>query len=312
MKVTSFLYNYYSCFYHNRRYGILGKLKFYSVMVKLMLFLFNTLLPLYYIITSSKECNRLRKSKKGSERIIVSLTSFPRRIGTVWLTIESLIRQTQKPDMIILWLSLDQFPFKEKLPKRLLEMEKRGLEIRLVHGDIRSYKKFYYAIKEFVNDKIILVDDDFIYNSDLVYSLIKANEKYPNSICARYGYYINRKLDGSLNKYSTWTPIDKDTPPIYNGFFGSGGGTLINPKLMHPDLYNIELARDLCPTADDIFLNAMTYLCGTPICFVPGPFVLANIRIPNDERLASQNVDNGNNMNDIQIKRVEDYYNNLF
>ena len=42
---------------------------------------------------------------KRKENIIVSLTSYPKRIGTVWLTIETLLRQSVKPDEIILWLA---------------------------------------------------------------------------------------------------------------------------------------------------------------------------------------------------------------
>ena len=46
-------------------------------------------------------------TEKRDTRLIVSLTSFPARIKTVHQTINTLLRQTVKPDHIILWLSED-------------------------------------------------------------------------------------------------------------------------------------------------------------------------------------------------------------
>ena len=43
-------------------------------------------------------------------KIIVSLTSYPPRIGCVHRVVESLIRQTVRADEIILYLSRDEFP----------------------------------------------------------------------------------------------------------------------------------------------------------------------------------------------------------
>ena len=52
----------------------------------------------------------INKDTNRQDKIIVSLTSFPGRINEVWICVESLMRQTFKPDAIELWLSLRQFP----------------------------------------------------------------------------------------------------------------------------------------------------------------------------------------------------------
>lgn len=77
--------------------------------------------------------------KKREQKIIVSLTSFPKRIDTLWITIETLLRQSMKPDEIILWLAEEQFNGIDSLPKALLEQQKRGLTIRFC-DDLRSHK----------------------------------------------------------------------------------------------------------------------------------------------------------------------------
>lgn len=64
------------------------------------------------------------------EKNVVSLTSYPKRISTVWITIETLLWQSIKPDVIILWLADSQFDGVESLPRELLNLQKRGLSIR--------------------------------------------------------------------------------------------------------------------------------------------------------------------------------------
>ena len=105
-------------------------------------------------------------------KIIVSLTSFPARIEKVWMVVESLINQQQKPHKIILWLSKEQFSSIESLPQKLKEQRKRGLDIRLVDKDYRSHKKYLYAFREYPEDYVILVDDDILYPSNFISELL--------------------------------------------------------------------------------------------------------------------------------------------
>ena len=59
-------------------------------------------------------CNHLNPSifeggkKRRDDSIIVSMTTFPARIGYVHLAIKSLLNQTVSPRKIILWLAKDQ------------------------------------------------------------------------------------------------------------------------------------------------------------------------------------------------------------
>ena len=133
----------------NRLYTIniesrfLQKLRIDSLMRFTVRNLFNVLVPIYFLLTRGKSLNE----KKRDKQLIVSLTSFPLRIGRLWIVIETLLRQKVQPDKIILWLAKSQFPNGDfDLPKKLLKQTKRGLEIRFVDEDIRSYKKFYYTL----------------------------------------------------------------------------------------------------------------------------------------------------------------------
>ena len=70
-------------------------------------------------------------------KAIISLTSFPKRIRCLYMTIESLFEQTYPADKIILWLSEDEFN-KRKLPRTILRLQKRGLEVKWVSGNLKN------------------------------------------------------------------------------------------------------------------------------------------------------------------------------
>ena len=268
----------------------------------------NYVLPICYNFTGHKYS--IKECRPKGKRIIVSLTSFPKRIDKVWLTIESLFRQTIPPDLIVLWLSKEQFKDRTFLPTKLLLLEKRGLEIRLVDNDLRSYKKYYYAFQEFPDDVIILVDDDFFYNSDLIESLIESYNINPCSISARYGYVIRRDSLGDVLSYNRWSFFKFGQDCSQDLFFGSGGGTLVKRNMFCEDVMDMSLATRLCPTADDVFLNAMMRLAGTSLCFVKGTNLLASIIIPNNECLSTTNIGE-DARNDIQISNINNYYKQL-
>jgi len=89
-------------------------------------------------------------------KVIVSFTSYPKRIGMVHKVVESLLEQTIRADAILLYLSLDEFPHEESdLPDMLREMiGKHGFRIIWVKGNLKSHKKYYYALQEYCDDVV--------------------------------------------------------------------------------------------------------------------------------------------------------------
>lgn len=239
---------------------------------------------------------------RDGPKIIVSLTSIPKRIDDVWLVLESLLRQTCKPDKIIIYLSSLQFPSKKLLPKSLLRLESKGIEIRLVEGDLRSHKKYQYAFKEFPNDYVMLADDDILYPSDTIEQLM--HDMSPQKVHCSYGSLIRYDKEGKLQKYIEWTPVIGKYIGN-NFFFGSGGGTLLMPSKMHEDTTDIDKALTLTPLADDIWLNTMARLAGLKIEKVRDGLIFP-ISVGSDETLSKQNVNGGKN--DIQISNICSHY----
>lgn len=251
-----------------------------------------------------------RKSIVVSPRksdVIVSLTSFPARIGKVSVVIQCMLRQTISPAKIILWLSKDQFEGVQ-IPHDLLSLQGDIFEIRFVDGDIRSHKKYYYAFKEFPSRQILLVDDDIYYPTDMIEHLLEASKCHPGAVICRYGS-IAHFDKGTILPYNDWWNEVVEECSDSNLFFGSGGGTLLKKDMLHKDVLNIDLALSLTPLADDIWLNAMVNMARTPKFKVKfGSFLpVANTQ---HIRLCDDNV--YHDKNTAQLNRIIQYYQDNF
>lgn len=244
-----------------------------------------------------------RKSSNKSD-IIVSLTSFPDRIDTVWQVIECMKRQTLHPYKIILWLSNEQFHGIDSVPQKLRDMQNDTFEIHFVDKDIRSHKKYQYVCRAYPNNLVLLIDDDIYYPSSFLERFYNAflEEK---SVVVEYGCMITYKEDGTLEKYSKWPTIYKENKNN-DFFFGSGGGMLFCPALLSPVLTNIELALDLCPCADDVWLNAVVRLSDQNIHKLQSGLILPVKQKTGSKTLAELNV--GQDKNDEQIFAVNQYF----
>ena len=239
--------------------------------------------------------------------ITVSLTSFPKRINTVWMTIETMLRQQSKPQSIVLWLSKDQFPNELlDLPDLLIDQSKRGLSIRFVDGDIRSYKKFYYIFSESKEGLVLTIDDDLLFPSYFLNSIYNCHKEHPKSVIASFGFpYVWNDESDHIKTADKKIIIGE---PHDRYFFGSGGGTLFNTEITKY-MDSIETILNLCPTADDIYLNALAQINGYKVTFhMNNP--LLSVVVKDDSKLVDHNggITDANSKNAEQMKALRKYY----
>ncbi len=198
--------------------------------------------------------------KYTDHEIIVSLTSYGKRIDDVTFTIESLMQQSMKPNRIILWLDES---FKDNcLSQSLRNQQKRGLEIQYCK-DIRSYKKLIPCLQQYPNDAIITVDDDLLYDYDIIEKLITAYLKSPEMI---HACRIHRMILDQENKpipYLEWNWRINDAGVNRLNFFTGGAGTLYSPGCLDKEVFNENTFLDICKFADDVWFNAMAIKKGT-------------------------------------------------
>ena len=238
------------------------------------------------------------------------MTSYGRRVGSVLpFTIMSLLRQSYKPDMIILWL--DNYNWnEEKLPKSLKRLKKYGLTIRYCE-DLKSYKKLIPTLKEFPDDIIITCDDDLYYRHYVVKDLVDAYRQNPSNIHVQNAHIIHLDNQGKILPYDKWT-MDISGKTGRNVFPTGGSGCLYRKNLLYKDICNDKLFMSLSPKADDVWFFFMAFINGTNASVLPKKH---NRYIPLDNfyqyfhknaNLSSSNVKE--NQNDIQIQSIIKHY----
>ena len=284
------------------RSKFLNKIKIPAIFRLLILQSANILIPLVFSTQKNNIEFSLRTNRNNDTDFIVSLTSFPKRIGKVHLVIESILRQSYKPSRVILWLSKEQFPSLDLLPVNLLNLKERGLEIILTEGDLRSYKKYFFLLKQQPDAGFIIIDDDVFYQSLLLENLINTHKQYPKSVCANRCAII----DPSLN-YSNWTGLKGKNIEERHDLLPTGcGGVLYPTGCLHSDVLNDSLFTSICADADDIWLNTCAFLKGSSIVYTGKNDYLLAVTSANNEHLHIKNV--GESNNDKRIKSVREHY----
>ena len=259
----------------------------------------------YYRMTPSVKSG-VRKQKR-KRKVIISFTTIPSRMDKVWITIESLLRQTCKPDEIILWLAKDEFKGND-FPKRVKQQMRRGLTIRYC-DNLKSYKKFYDTMKENPDAFVVTVDDDIIYPEKMLELLLKTYEENPNCIICNRSHLM-RKSHGKLLPYCRWTYwVDRKEilpEPSFQNFFTSGGGTLFPVFLLDRRILEKDVFMKMAPLADDVWLNFVCWISGLKTKNTKSAFGnILLIESSAKKGLLLENVDK--NKNDVQIQAVLDY-----
>jgi len=195
---------------------------------------------------------------KRNPPLTVSLTTIPERIHKVHLCIESLLRQSCKPDYLILWVSIPE----EKVPKKLARLKQRGLQIKFCK-DIRSYKKNIYTLKENPQSIIVTADDDVFYPKDWLKQLYDAYQREPQYIHCFRAHLMIKDSDGKLKKYKEWNTLDSGIQgPSLHLFPNGMCGVLYPPHSLSEEVLNEEVFMRLSPYHDDAWLKAMSLLKG--------------------------------------------------
>lgn len=242
----------------------------------------------------------------SGEEVIVSLTSFGKRINEVYLAIESMMQGTLKPNRIVLWLSEEEFKGKV-LPITLQRQQKRGLEIYYCE-DIRSFKKILPTMVKYPDACIVTIDDDIMYEFDLLENLIHAHATNPDDICACRIHRITLDEYNKPKSYLDWDFLINPEEQSNLHFLTSGGGTLFPPHCFIDEFYNKAAFMSLCPFADDIWINAMILLSGRHIfkAYTHSPLGCdyLEIRLDQDDALSKENMSHVSCRNDEQFEAV--------
>lgn len=260
----------------------------------------------HYCLTSKEK--GITDNKFADAEVVVSLTTYSKRLYEVYLTIESIMQGTMKPNRIVLWL--EDALKGHLLPLFLQKQMERGLEIKFCK-DIRSYKKLIPSLKEYPNSVIITIDDDVIYNADVVEKLVNAYNADPNHVYANRVNEITFDHDGIPCNYNKWKCVTENYKSSNLHFFTGVGGVLYPPHCFNDDVFNEDAFMSLAQYGDDIWFYAMSLINGYNVVKVFTHNVAGNDFLVNesvqDISLFHINTE-GRQLNDLQISAVFDKY----
>lgn len=257
-----------------------------------------------------EKSNGIEKKLYDNKEIIVSLTTFGKRLSEVYLPIESIMQGTLKPNRIILWISEENQ--NRPLPILLQNQINRGLEIKFCK-DIRSYTKLIPTLKMYPESVIVTIDDDLIYNPNMLENLVMAYLDNPQFIHANRVHKIKLDKNNKPLPYLEWIWESKECGPSFLNFLTGVGGVLYPPHSLDPEVFNQDVFLDICKYADDVWFYAMAIKNGTKInkVLTRNSNSEEYIENPNvqDIGLIHQNLNNTKINNDLQIKNVFEKYN---
>lgn len=268
---------------------------------------------LYNIGLLSPKKGGLNRDDGRREHIVISLTSYGRRVKSCVPTVVcSLLRQSYKADVIVLWL--DRGWDDDNLPQSIKLLKQYGLQVKYC-DDIRSYKKLVPTLEEYPDSTIITVDDDIYYRRDMVKRLVEAHLNHPGKVVSSVAHLPTFFKDGRLQPYRKWRDVKVEMD--HSVLFPVGaGGALYRREYLHSDVTRADKFMALAPNADDIWFYYMALLHGS------GHIVLASslrelYPIDNIYQFTHRgsNLSDGNfraSQNDAQLKAVQTHYNYTF
>jgi len=207
-------------------------------------------------------------------------------------------------------LSKEQIAGVDQLPRTLKKLIKDNkIQVQFEDGDLKSHKKYYYAIRDYSDHPILTVDDDIIYPENLVEVLLESQEKNPQSVICTHGHRLLIE-DNNIIPYDNWdkeTQImdqpRKDIVPI-----GCGGVLYPAHCFDGSQVLDTAIIEKTCRQADDLWLKSQAAMNGhTTVKVSTYPyFFFIDIIIRHNIALTSVNV--GKNLNDIQFANIKNEY----
>lgn len=142
--------------------------------------------------------------------IIVTMTSWPKRIKNVAKTLKTILDNNVLPEKIIVNLSTDEFPGKESnLPNELVLLSQKNpiIEFHWLKHNTTVWKKIIPTIVRFKNANVICIDDDRLYPKNFIATFKEAASKYPSGPITGANISFHKKFKqhcghATLDKYA--------------------------------------------------------------------------------------------------------------
>jgi hypothetical protein len=172
------------------------------------------------------------------------------------MTIKSLLDQTVKADLIVLWVAHEHAA---ELPQDLLSLQNERFRIR-TWEDIRNFKKIIPTLITYPGSFTVITDDDTYYPDHWLEQLVEGYDPGNPTIVCHRAHRLTYTPDGKLAPYRRWHRAVRKRytlRPRTDILPTGNGGVLYPPGSLPPIATDMELIRKLSPTSDDVWLYFM-------------------------------------------------------
>ena len=121
------------------------------------------------------ENKKMVGSEVMKEEIIVTLTTWSKRIGNIPYVLDTIYGQTVSPDKVVLNLAYD-----EVVPADVQNyIDEHDIEVNRM-PDWKVYKKLIPTLKKYPDACIISIDDDWLYPEGMIEDFMSIHNQYPD------------------------------------------------------------------------------------------------------------------------------------
>ena len=132
------------------------------------------------------------------DKLIISLTSNPNNLLFAEKVINSILLQSVDKSLYNILLILSKFDFKnnETIPDSLQELSNsKKIEILILEQILNSQSKLLIAIKQYPNNPILIINDNFVYPDGWLEMFLNDHKKYPDeAISASIQFFFGKDL----------------------------------------------------------------------------------------------------------------------
>ena len=207
--------------------------------------------------------------------IYISLTSIFKNQNILFMTLQSIMKQTTLPDKIFVYLSEKPYILDTGFANKVitnqqllhfLEKNKEIIKINWVENQ-GSYRKLLPLLKEKWNEDciIITIDDDTVYDNKLINRMVQDYYKH-NCVINYRGFTPKINHLGEFNYLKRNKLINNH---IYN--FPTGkGGILYKPQFFHKTdnlIFSENIYMNICNKQDDIWFYIIRVKNGV-LCYL--------------------------------------------
>ena len=186
--------------------------------------------------------------------VLVSLTSYGRRLDLVHLVVESIGVGTQRPGRLVLWVDSDSLSDITRLPKGLQRATRRGLEV-LQCENLGPHTKYAPVVEQLWSDHhsvLVTADDDVLYPPWWLAELLKLHADAPENVLCYRAHVIGLDAE-EISPYLEWQrarAADRGA-----ALFATGCSGVLYPSRMVTALQRAGRFHPASRSTDDIWLH---------------------------------------------------------